>query len=60
MTFGELDNAIDECEEIAKRYIALVTGRGYSSKSGSMTPVEQNAWHRIFEPWASLDPGTFR
>jgi len=60
MTWGELDAAIFDCEDLAKRYIALVTGRGYSTSRGSMTPVEQTVWYRIFEPWALLDPESFR
>lgn len=60
ITWGELDAAIFDCEDLAKRYIALLTGRGYSLERGSMTPVEQTVWYRIFEPWARLDPRSYR
>ncbi len=60
MTWAELDAAIFDCEDLAKRYIALLTGHGYSTNRGSMTPIEQTAWYRIFEPWARLDPQSFR
>jgi len=60
MTYKQLDETIDAVEDLAKRYIALLTGRGYSLEPGSMTPYEQTAWYRIFEPWRDLDPRSFR
>ena len=60
MTFKELHDAIYAVEDLAKRYIALVTGRGYSLEPGSMTPVEQTPWHRIFEPWRTLDRRSYK
>ncbi len=50
MTFSQLDAAIDFCHELAKPYIALLTGRDYSD----MTPTEQIAWWRIFEDWPEM------
>jgi len=43
MTYNQLDETIYAVEDLAKRYIALLTGRGYSSEPGSMTPYEQTA-----------------
>lgn len=59
ITWAELDQAIYECERSAKRYLALLTGRGFALERGSMTPTEQTLWYRIFEAWEHLDPGSF-
>ena len=55
ITYDELHEVIRVCEDIAKPYVALFTGRGYSS----LTPVEQTTWWSIFEPWKHLEAGTF-
>lgn len=52
MTFDQIDDAINFCHELAKPYIALLTGRGYSD----MTPTEQVAWWRIFQSWSDMPP----
>ena len=57
MTYNQLDKVIHAVEDLAKRYIGLLTGRGYGQESGSMTPYEQTTWYRIFEPWQDLEWG---
>jgi hypothetical protein len=47
ITYDQVREAINECEKIALPYIALHTGRGYSS----LTPVEQTDWWTIFDSW---------
>jgi hypothetical protein len=60
MTFAELHDAVFECEEIAKPYTGLITGAGYGAERGSMTPYENHAWFRIFEPWRDLGLRSFK
>lgn len=47
MTYDDVRVAIDVVEEIARPYIALLTGRAYLQ----MEPVDQYDWWHIFDAW---------
>ncbi len=52
LTYPEINLCIDEFERVAKKYIALLTGAGYSS----LNPTDQFDWYSIFRfPWYQGD-----
>src|SRR5260370_23828061 len=44
VTFNNLDQAVDALDQVACKYIALLTGKGHST----LEPRPQNDWRRIF------------